>query len=79
MTMYRGLQFSLNLVCLDVLKLLGEGGIKNIIDLAKKMGVKSNIEPYPSSALGRADISVYEMVVALWLFLDLQWVYLELY
>jgi penicillin-binding protein 1A len=28
------------------------------------MGVKSKIEPYPSSALGTADISVYEMVGA---------------
>jgi penicillin-binding protein 1A len=64
MTMYRGLQFSMNLVCLNVLKLLGEGGINNIIDLAQKMGVKSKIEPYPSSALGTADISVYEMVGA---------------
>jgi penicillin-binding protein 1A len=64
MTMFRGLQFSMNLVCLNVLKLLGESGINNIIDLAKKMGVKSKIEPYPSSALGTADISVYEMVGA---------------
>ncbi|MCG9880324.1 MAG: transglycosylase domain-containing protein [Bacteroidia bacterium] len=64
MTMYRGLQFSMNLVCLNVLKLLGEGGMNSIIELAQKMGVKSKIEPYPSSALGTADISVYEMVGA---------------
>jgi penicillin-binding protein 1A len=64
MTMYRGLQFSMNLVCLNVLKLLGEGGMKNVIELAHKMGVTSKIEPYPSSALGTADISVYEMVGA---------------
>ena len=64
MTMYRGLQFSMNLVCLNVLKLLGNGGINNVIELAKKMGVTSKIEPYPSSALGTADISVYEMVGA---------------
>jgi len=64
MTMFDGLKFSMNLVCLNVLKLLGEGGINNIIDLAQKMGVKSKIEPYPSSALGTADISVYEMVGA---------------
>lgn len=64
MTMYRGLQFSMNLVCLNVLKLLGEGGMNSVIELAQKMGVKSKIEPYPSSALGTADISVYEMVGA---------------
>lgn len=64
MTMSRGLQFSFNLICLNVLKMLGEGGIENVIELAKKMGVTSKIEPYPSSALGTADISVYEMVGA---------------
>lgn len=64
MTMYRGLQFSMNLVCLNVLKMLGDDGIKSVIELAKKMGVTSKIEPYPSSALGTADISVYEMVGA---------------
>ncbi|MBC7382049.1 MAG: transglycosylase domain-containing protein [Bacteroidia bacterium] len=64
MTMYRGLQFSTNLICLNVLKMLGEGAIKNVIELAKKMGVSSKVEPYPSSALGTADISVYEMVGA---------------
>jgi penicillin-binding protein 1A len=64
MTMFRGLKLSINLVCLNVLKMLGDDGIKNVIDLAKKMGVTSKIEPYPSSALGTADISVYEMVGA---------------
>ncbi len=64
MTMYRGLQFSFNLICLNVLKMLGAGGIENVIELAKKMGVSSKVEPYPSSALGTADISVYEMVGA---------------
>ena len=64
MTMYRGLQLSINLVCLNVLKMLGDDGIKNVIEMAHKMGVTSKIEPYPSSALGTADISVYEMVGA---------------
>ncbi|MCF8254373.1 MAG: transglycosylase domain-containing protein [Bacteroidia bacterium] len=64
MTMFRGLKLSINLICLNVLKMLGDDGIKNVIDLAKKMGVTSKIEPYPSSALGTADISVYEMVGA---------------
>ncbi|MBP7510649.1 MAG: penicillin-binding protein, partial [Bacteroidia bacterium] len=64
MTMFRGLKFSFNLICLNVLKLLGDAGMLNVIELAKKMGVTSKIEPYPSSALGTADISVYEMVGA---------------
>jgi penicillin-binding protein 1A len=64
MTMYRGLQFSFNLVCLNLLKQLGTDAMLNIIDIARKMGITSKIEPYPSSALGTADISVYEIVGA---------------
>jgi penicillin-binding protein 1A len=64
MTMYRGLKLSFNLVCLNVLKLLGDDGIKTVIDYAQRMGIKSKIEPYPASALGTADISLYEMVGA---------------
>lgn len=64
MTMYRGLQFSFNLICLNLLKQLGKDAIINVINIAKKMGVSSTIEPYPSSALGTADISIYEIVGA---------------
>jgi penicillin-binding protein 1A len=64
MTMYRGLQFSFNLVCLNLLKQLGPDAIKTVISLANKMGIQSDIAPYPSSALGTADISVYELVSA---------------
>lgn len=64
MTMYRGLQFSFNLVCLNLLKQLGTDAIKGVIELAKKMGIKSDMQPYPATALGTADISVYEMVGA---------------
>ena len=64
MTMYRGLKLSFNLVCLNVLKLLGDDGIKTVIDYAQRMGIKSKVEPYPASALGTADISLYEMVGA---------------
>lgn len=64
MTMYRGLQFSFNLVCLNLLKMLGNDAINDVIAIAQKMGISSKIEPYPSSALGTADISVFEMVGA---------------
>lgn len=64
MTMFRGLKLSFNLVCLNVLKMLGDNGIKTVIEYAKRMGISSKIEPYPSSALGTADISLYEMLGA---------------
>lgn len=64
MTMYRGLQFSVNLVVLNVLKQLGPNAIKEVAKIAQKMGVESDIPPYPASALGTSDISVYEMAGA---------------
>ncbi len=64
MTMYRGLQFSVNLIALQVLKSMGSDAIKQVINIAKKMGVESPMGPYPATALGTADISVFEMTGA---------------
>jgi penicillin-binding protein 1A len=64
MTMFRGLQFSVNLIALNVLKSLGSDAIKQVINIAKKMGVESPMGPYPATALGTADISVFEMTGA---------------
>ncbi|MDD7462708.1 MAG: transglycosylase domain-containing protein [Prevotellaceae bacterium] len=41
-----------------------EMGIKNIIDVAQKMGVKSPLEDTPSLALGSSDVNLLEMVNA---------------
>ncbi len=64
MDMYHGLQHSVNLIVLNVLKQLGPTAMKEVAKIAKKMGVESDIPPYPASALGTSDISVYEMVGA---------------
>lgn len=64
MTLYRGLQFSVNNIVMYLMKQLGPTGPQSVIDLARKMGIKSNLEPYPAIALGVFDISVYEMVGA---------------
>lgn len=45
-------------------KVLYEAGISNVIDMAKAMGVKSNIEPVPSIALGSSNSSVLELAKA---------------
>lgn len=37
---------------------------QSVIDMARKMGVTSDLEPVPSLALGSADISLYEMTGA---------------
>ncbi len=64
MTLYRGLQFSVNNIVLYIMKQLGPNGPKSVIELAHKMGITSSMPPYPSIALGTSDVSVYEMVGA---------------
>lgn len=64
MTLYRGLQLSVNNIVMYLMKQFGPKGPQAVIDLARKMGIKSNLEPYPAIALGVFDISVYEMVGA---------------
>ena len=64
MTLFRGLQFSVNNIVMQVMKQLGPTAPKSVIELARKMGIQSDLPPYPSIALGVADISVYEMVGA---------------
>lgn len=64
MTLFRGLQFSVNNIVMQVMKQLGPTAPKSVIELARKMGITSELPPYPSIALGVADISVYEMVGA---------------
>ena len=41
---------------------LEETGVMNVIDFARKCGVTGNIPPYPSMALGSADLTLKEMV-----------------
>jgi len=64
MTLYRGLQFSVNRIVMFLMKQLGPNAPQSVIELARKMGIKSDLPPYPSIALGTADVSVYEMVGA---------------
>ena len=45
-------------------RLMDKVGPKNVIALADKMGVESEIPEVPSIALGSVDLSVYEMVAA---------------
>lgn len=64
MTLYRGLQLSVNNIVMYLMKQFGPKGPQAVIELARKMGIKSNLQPYPAIALGVFDISVYEMVGA---------------
>ena len=64
MTLKRGLALSVNLIVANLLKQFGADGPKNVIDLCRRMGVTSELMPYPSLCLGAFDVSVYEMVGA---------------
>jgi penicillin-binding protein 1A len=45
-------------------RLMNEIGPQPVVQMAKKLGIESDILPVPAIALGTADISVYEMVAA---------------
>lgn len=55
------LTYSVNTVSVQILE---KAGISNAINLAHDMGIRSDIKPVPSIALGTSDISVMEMVTA---------------
>ena len=44
--------------------LMKQFGPEAVVQVARKMGITSPIDPFPSIALGTADVSVYEMVAA---------------
>lgn len=44
--------------------LIKQFGPEAVVQLARKMGISSPLDPYPSIALGTPDVSVYEMVAA---------------
>jgi len=58
-TMEGALAKSINTIAVDVLI---QTGISNVIDLASRMGIKSELPEYPSLALGTASVSLEEMV-----------------
>jgi len=50
---------SINTIAVEVLM---QAGISNVVDLAKRMGIDSDLPEYPSLALGSASVSLEEMV-----------------
>jgi penicillin-binding protein 1A len=58
-TMKGALAQSVNTIAVD---LAVKNGIDTVITMAHNMGIKSDISPYPSMALGVSNISLYEMV-----------------
>ena len=55
----RALSKSINTIAVEVLL---QTGIDTVIDHARRLGITSELPPYPSLALGVADIPLQEMV-----------------
>lgn len=61
MSLRFGLANSINTITAYIMKQFGP---HSVLDLAKKMGITSKLDPVPSICLGTFDLSVYEMVGA---------------
>ncbi len=60
-TMRKALAQSLNI---PTVRLLGKIGIPDAIGYARKLGITSTLNPYPSLALGSSDVSLFELITA---------------
>jgi penicillin-binding protein 1A len=60
-TMEGALAKSINTIAVEALM---QAGISNVVDLAHRMGIDSELPEYPSLALGSATVSLEEMVCA---------------
>lgn len=59
---------SLNSITAQVMQRVGP---QNVVDFAKRLGIKSPLDPVPSICLGTSDVSLYEMVGAYCAFVNL--------
>ena len=69
-TMRRALYQSRNLPAIRLAMELGEGGV---VEMAKGFGLTTKIPPYPSIALGSADVYPLEMIASYSTFANLGW------
>ena len=69
-TLRRALMFSRNLPAIRLTMEIGEG---SVVDMAKQFGLTTRVPPYPSIALGSADVYPLEMVAAYSTFANLGW------
>lgn len=69
-TMRRAIAVSRNLPAIRLAMELGEAGVA---DMAKQFGISTRVPPYPSIALGSADVHPIEMISAYSVFANLGW------
>lgn len=68
LTLRQALALSKNSITAQVLKLVGE---ENVVDFAKRAGIKSKLDPVPSLCLGVSNVSLYELIGAYCTFVNL--------
>jgi penicillin-binding protein 1A len=68
LTLRQALALSKNSITAQVLQLVGA---ENIVDFAKRAGIKSKLDPVPALCLGVSDVSLYELVGAYGSFVNL--------
>lgn len=61
MTIREGMARSLNSIAAFMIKKIGPS---TVVDYARRLGIKSHLEPVPALALGTSDVSIYELVGA---------------
>ncbi|WP_010135460.1 transglycosylase domain-containing protein [Ochrovirga pacifica] len=61
LTLKQALAKSINVI---TARMIDRVGPENVVNLAKKSGITSHIDPYPSIALGTVDVSLFDMVGA---------------
>ncbi len=69
-TMRRALYLSRNLPAIRLTMELGESGV---VDMAKRFGLTTRVPPFPSIALGSADVYPLEMIASYSTFANLGW------
>ncbi len=61
LTLRRALEASINVTSVKLLDLVG---VEHVIDLARRCGIESELPPYPSLALGTAELTPLELAAA---------------
>jgi len=61
LTLRRALELSINVASVKLLDMIG---VDRVIDFARRCGIESDLPPYPSLALGTADLTPLEMASA---------------
>ncbi len=61
LTLRRALEASINVMSVKLLDLVG---VEHVIDFARRCGVESDLPPYPSLALGTAELTPLELAAA---------------